>query len=255
MQDKLAWTGASSNVNVLVLHSQYGTMNAYRMLPNSNASEPTGECCETAGTDQDCCQSEAISLADLNIDSFSGIDAPGVLENFFTYVMDHYPARHVMISGRGVPSWPYFLPGAARGFTAREYASKLQIIADRLGHKVDVVNLGFCESGIIDWPYQLKDVADYYVGSANFTNPPVSSRWRFYSWVRYLINNPRPQAEIWPIRCQRSSAKRLRPASMSTMAVPIQVSPGLAPQLTCPNWQRLLTRACRDMRAAQRLGQ
>jgi MYXO-CTERM domain-containing protein len=191
MDDKLAWTGASDDVNVVVLHDNDGNgLDAYRMLPDTNPVHPIGECCP--GTETDCCGSEPLPLSAMGVSAFDYIYEPWVLPGFFDYVVDHFPARHYLISLRGQMNGPMLLQhnGGGGGMTIGELASALATITNRTGTKIDVVNFGFCFGAVVDWAYDLRGEAQYLTASANYTNPPVASRWRLYMWVRELMRDP-----------------------------------------------------------------
>ena len=189
MHTKLSWTGSSDDVNVVVFHDQdgFGTV-AYRMLPDISTANPPGECCPT---EVDCCGFEDLPLDAMGLSSSDTIEEPGVLPKFLRYVANNFPANHYLISARGQMDGVRLLEhNGGGGLTIEQLETDLDGFNALTGKKVDVVNVGLCLGGVVDWAYALKDVADYYVGSPNFTNPPVSNRWRFYRWVRELIKTP-----------------------------------------------------------------
>jgi uncharacterized protein (TIGR03382 family) len=127
----------------------------------------------------------------MGIGAWDSIEDPWVLPGFFDYVLDHYPARHYLLSLRGQMNGPYLLQhNDGGGMTIDELASALATITNRTGKKIDVINFGFCFGAVADWAYDLRDQAQYLTASANYTNPPVASRWRLYVWARQLIRTP-----------------------------------------------------------------
>ena len=64
------------------------------------------------------------------------------------------------------------------------------MIDARGGKKIEVLVVGFCTSGALDWAYGVAPYVDYYVGTPQFTNPPVAQRWRVYRWAREVIEKP-----------------------------------------------------------------
>ena len=181
MEEKLAWTGSSDDVNLIVLHQGWeGGIVGYRMLPDDNPDHPAGECCP--GEVLPCCSSEPLPLEEMEITPESYIADAELLYRFLSFVHTHYPAEHYLISHRGATS--------GVGLPLVEFANLMGRFSDLVGRKIDVVNNGFCLGGLLDWAYTLREHVDYFVGSPNWTNPPVSARWRFYAWVRELIKNP-----------------------------------------------------------------
>ena len=115
----------------------------------------------------------------------------GVLAGFLTWVTQTYPAQHTLLSARGQMSGGYILRhNNGGGMDIDQFATAVAPLVTAMGHKIDVVNFGFCLSADVDWAYALRNVADYFVASANYSHPPVAARWRAYMWVRKIITTP-----------------------------------------------------------------
>jgi hypothetical protein len=188
IEKRLRTTGASDNVNVVVLH--YKADNdavAYRLLKDTNASHPPGQCCPNGETT--CCGVESIPLSSIGISSSLSASA---VKKFYQYILKNYPADHYLLGLRGEPEDTRVLKGDfTQGITIVEYNNALKTIVDaRGGKKIEVLVIGFCTSGNVDWAYGMSPYVEYYVGSPQYTNPPVAMRWRIYRWAREIIANP-----------------------------------------------------------------
>jgi hypothetical protein len=183
-EERLTWTGSSARVNVVVLHDDSSGLRAYKMLPDPDTTHPAGDCC-SAG--QGCCQSQDIPLSDIGLSAGQSMAMPSVLQSFFAYVVSKFPAQHYAVSMRGTPDLPstFALP------------DRITELVGLIGHKLELLNLGFCLGGPVDEVYGYREVVDYFVGSQNFTNPPVAMRWRPHLWIRDLIKTPTmPTSEL-----------------------------------------------------------
>jgi hypothetical protein len=188
MERRMRTTGSSDDVNVVMLHYKgQGNAVAYKLLKDANSSHPAGQCCPEGGTS--CCGVENIALSSIGINSSLSASA---VKKFYQYVVQNYPADHYMIVLRGEPDYTRVLAGEfTQGITIIELNSALKAVVDaRGGKKVEVLVVGFCESGVLDWAYGVSQTVDYYVGTPQFTNPPVAMRWRIYRWARALIEKP-----------------------------------------------------------------
>ncbi len=194
VQERLRDTGASDDVNVVVLHSIEGLrMSAYKLLKDPNAaSHPAGQCCPN---DQGpCCDIQNIPLQNI-----PGLRAPRItaanMDAFYKYLQTTYPAEHYLLVNRGHMTKTQRMlnsdQGGGEGLTVVEYANLLKAFVDRQGgRKIDVVVNGFCIGGNADWSYAFTPYVDYHVASPNFSSPPIAMRWRIYRWSRELIEKP-----------------------------------------------------------------
>ena len=187
--------GSSDRVNVVVLHDTGDLTSAYRMLPDTDASHLPGECCPSGGT---CCGREMLALADLGLSDASRVSEE-TLDKYFSYVQLHFPARHYLLTMRGHASESSLSVNWGGGrVTVPQLATLLDhFSARRGGKKLEVLNLGMCQTASTDWVYELAPSVKTFVGSANYTNPPVAMRWRMHLWVRELLresNALRPRA-------------------------------------------------------------
>jgi hypothetical protein len=188
MENRLRDTGSSNDVNVVVLHYKAaGTAVAYRLLKDTNASHPPGQCCPNGETT--CCGVETIPLSSIGISSSLSANA---VKKFYQYILKNYPADHYLLGLRGEPDDTRVLTGKfTQGITVVDYNSALKTIVDaRGGKKIEVLVIGFCTSGNVDWAYGMSPYVEYYVGSPQYTNPPVAQRWRIYRWAREVIEKP-----------------------------------------------------------------
>jgi len=191
MQERFERTGASEDVNVLVLHADGTKVRAYRSLVDPDPSHPPGECCAQPGPG--CCGSEPTEPSSIGIDGAS-IDASAV-GRFLAFAMDAYPADHYLLSLRGHWAGTRVLPSVGsdggRGVSILELASLLRdFSARRGGSRLEVLNFGLCMGANPEWLYPLAPLVDYVVAAANWTNAPVSVRWRNFRWARELIKTP-----------------------------------------------------------------
>jgi hypothetical protein len=189
MEKRLKTTGSSDDVNVVVLHYK-GSNNvvAYRLLKDTNTAHPPGQCCPNGETT--CCDIEAIPLTSIGIGNTLTAEA---VKKFYQHVVQKYPADHYLMGLRGEPFGNTgVLAGAfTSGITIAKLNEALKTVVDmRGGKKVEVLVIGFCTSGALDWAYGVSPYVDYYVGTPQFTNPPVAVRWRVYRWGREVIENP-----------------------------------------------------------------
>jgi len=188
MENRMRDTGSSDDVNVVVLHyKSQGTAVAYRLLKDTNAAHPKGQCCPNGETT--CCDIESIPLSSIGI---SGDLSASAVKKFYQYIVQHFPADHYLLGLRGEPDTTRVLTGEwAQGITIVELNSALKTLVDaRGGKKVELLVVGFCTSGALDWAYGVSPYVDYYVGTPQYTNPPVAERWRVYRWAREVIEKP-----------------------------------------------------------------
>jgi hypothetical protein len=189
MEKRMRTTGSSDDVNVVVLH--YKGANdavAYKLLKDTDTSHPPGQCCP--GDEPTCCGIENIPLATIGIDSTVSASA---VKKFYQYLVQQFPADHYLLGLRGAPDPTHALVGHSwtDGITIAELNSALKALVDaRGGKKVEVLVAGYCVTGAIDVAYGVSQNVNYYVGSPNFTNPPVATRWRVYRWAREVIEKP-----------------------------------------------------------------
>lgn len=180
--------GASEKVQVLVLHDTGVSTSVYRVLPDEDPTHAPGECCPAGGA---CCGRALLPLADLGLTEASRISEE-TLDRYFSYVQVHYPARRYLLTMRGHASESALsINGSGGRVTVPQLASLLaHFSARRGGKKLEVLNLGMCQTASTDWAYQLAPWVQTFVGSANYTNPPVAMRWRMHLWVRELLRDP-----------------------------------------------------------------
>ncbi len=191
METRLRTTGSSDDVNVVVLHyKSQGNAVAYKLLKDAAASHPPGQCCPNG--EATCCDIESIPLSSIGID---GTVSASAVTKFYQYLAKNFPADHYLLGLRGIPGYTRVLAGISlprvEGITIVELNSAMKTLVDaRGGKKVDLLVAGFCTSGNLDWAYGVSPYVDYYVGSPQFTDPPVAMRWRIYRWAREVIENP-----------------------------------------------------------------
>jgi hypothetical protein len=180
--------GSSDRVNVVVLHDTGASTSAYRILPDKDLSHPPGECCPAGGT---CCDREMLALAELGLTEESRVSEE-TLDKYFSYVQNRFPARHYLITMRGHASESALSINWGGGrVTVPQLATLLAHFSERRGgEKLEVLNLGMCQTASTDWAYEFAPFVGTFVGSANFTNPPVAMRWRMHLWVGELLRNP-----------------------------------------------------------------
>jgi hypothetical protein len=177
-QERMESVGASADVNVVVLHdpTSWGDSHAYYLPigPGPAIEIPLNTIIPGAGDEID-------------------IASPYVLDYFLAYVQENFPADHYLLSLRSDMDFFTFLKDHDNdtGITMVDFEPLLaQFVARNGGVKIDILNMGFCLSGVADWAYLAREHADYYVGSEHTTNEPVSSYWRNYRWVYEIVNNP-----------------------------------------------------------------
>ncbi|MBN2056408.1 lamin tail domain-containing protein [bacterium] len=192
MQEKLELVGASSDVNVIVLHDPYGLNNsfAYRMPngPGAAIPIPLNQIFTNPG--------QEIAIADRY-----------VLDEFLDYVQTTYPADHYLLSLRGNEDFYSFIEDRDDGEGRKNEAARTddrydgitivnfewvmqQFVARNGGQKCDILHFGLCLSGVIDWIYEMADYCDYFVGTEHNSNPPVAAYWRNYRYAWEMTTDP-----------------------------------------------------------------
>ncbi len=191
MKERLLDTGSTDDVNVLVMHSNEGTnMDVYRLLKDPNSSHPIGQCCPN--NQGPCCQAQDIPLSTIGIQGTS-VNAYNV-NKLYQYAQQKYPAERYLLIMRGHMLTARLLNsdvGRGNGIGVTELADILrQFVQRNGGKKVDVLNIGLCLGGNIDWSYAMAPYVNYYVGSPQYSVSPIAMRWRVYRWVRDIIEKP-----------------------------------------------------------------
>lgn len=181
--------GSGERIHVLVLHDTGTSTSAYRVLPDPDGSHPPGECCPSGGGT--CCDRALLPLDELGLTEDSRISEE-TLDRYLSYVQLRYPARRYLLTMRGHASETSLSINAGGGRVALPQLVELlsRFSARRGGGKLEVLNLGMCQTASTDWAYALAPWVDTFVGSANYTNPPVAMRWRMHLWVRELLRDP-----------------------------------------------------------------
>jgi hypothetical protein len=175
-------------VNVVMLHYKgRDSAVAYKLLKDTSSSHPPGQCCPNGETT--CCGVEEIPLSSIGI---NGTVSASAVKKFYQFIVQNYPADHYLLGLRGEPDDTRVLTGEySQGITIIELNNALKSVVDaRGGKKVELLVVGFCTSGALDWAYGVSQYVDYYVGTPHFTNPPVAVRWRVYRWAREVIEKP-----------------------------------------------------------------
>ncbi len=190
LRENLQETGSSDDVNVVVLHSDESVRaDAYRVLKDTNASHPKGQCCP--GGVKPCCGVENIPLSAFQMNS-PRINKENV-GKFFKYAQENYPAEHYLISFRGHTTDESILnsdQGGGQGITMAELGDVLRDFTTQHGKKIDVLNIGLCWGGNVDFAYAVSPYVQYYVGTPQRSSVPIAMRWRIYRWSREVIENP-----------------------------------------------------------------
>jgi len=191
LDDNLSRVGATDDVNVVVLHDPGGGagLRAYALLKDAVAGHTPGQCCSVTAAMSACCGMKDIPLSTIGIDS-GAIDLAKI-EKFWAYVRSTFPADHYLLDLKGQPGGATASGIFEASFSVADLAAAVgRFVTARGGKKVEVFGLSFCLSGSTDWSYAFAKVADYFVGPPNWTNSPVSVRWRADRWAQELIRSP-----------------------------------------------------------------
>lgn len=186
-QSRLEAEGAGPDVDVIVLHDAYGQGDSrvYTL--------PVGP-----GPAQEIPLSTVFPGATDEID----IADPTILDQFLSYAQANFPAQHYLLSIRcDMDFFTFLRDDYQEGINIVDFGQVLSgFVARNGGRKIDVLNMGFCLSSMIDWAWHMRDYADYYVGSSHFTDPPVALYWRNYRWLYELKADPQITPERIAIR-------------------------------------------------------
>ncbi|MBC7320031.1 hypothetical protein H5T89_05245 [bacterium] len=168
--DEMKSVNSTNDVNIIVQLDRYYTNGAwrYRVLHK---------------------YLQEVWSTDTELDSSS----PDTLEDFVTWTIANYPADHYALiiwnHGGGWKRKTLGLRGISYDVTSEGYMTMVQLKSalSQVGRRIEVLGMDACLMAMIEVAYQVKDYADYLVGSE--ASEPIEG-WPYDDILSELVSNP-----------------------------------------------------------------
>lgn len=145
-----------------------------------------------------------IPLADVNANWTDEVNMgdPDVLVDFTSYCIDNYPAKHYDVKlanhGGGWRGICWDDTSGGDNLDLLELEDAFTRIDAKLGRKLDMISTEACLVGMAEFAYQLRNVADFYVGSEAYSfggeeyddKPDVIGNWVYDKVYGRLVEDP-----------------------------------------------------------------